>query len=92
MFGVSAQTLRDRISGAVGHDNCRTGPSTSLSHEQKEVNHVETIAELGYGHSNNKLKHLAGEMAYESTHPANQQQLVVWVLEKMEGTALEHKA
>jgi hypothetical protein len=67
MFGVPAQTLRDRISGAVDPDNCRTGPNTSLSYEQEKVlvNHVETMAELGYGYSNSKLKQLAGEMAYE---------------------------
>lgn len=68
MCGVPAQTLRDRIKGYVDPDAlCKTGPDTTLTQEQEEVlvSHVETMAELGYGYSNNKLKHLAGEMAYD---------------------------
>lgn len=63
MFGVPAKTLRDR----VDPDNCQAGADTVLTLEQEEelVKHVETMAELGYGYSNVRLKNLAGEMVFE---------------------------
>ena len=67
MICVPAQTLRDRINGNVDPRSCRVGPETVLTSSQEGVlvSHVETMAELGNGDTNTKLKDLAGEMAYD---------------------------
>ena len=67
MFCIPAQTLCDQINGNGDPRNCRVGPETVLTSSQEEVlvSHVETMADLAYGYTNTKLKHLAGEMAYD---------------------------
>ena len=61
-YGIPAQTLRDRVIGMVDPDNCALGPETLLTFEEEEtlVEHVLTLAELGYGYTNVQLQHLVG--------------------------------
>jgi hypothetical protein len=67
MYGVPSQTLRDRVCGCVDVNKCNIGVETILSLEEEErlVQHVETMGELGYGFSNVRLQHLAGELAFD---------------------------
>ena len=66
MFGVPAQTLRDRIIGLVDPSNDSCGPETLLSQEEELmlVEHVEVLAQLGYGYTNSTLKVLGGDLAF----------------------------
>ncbi|KAH3812991.1 hypothetical protein DPMN_141436 [Dreissena polymorpha] len=59
MFGVPRTTLRDRVSGHVNHDKAVVGgaPILSLDEERVLVDYVETLAQLGYGLTNERLKH-----------------------------------
>ena len=66
-FAVPVQTLRDRVKGYIDPQNFKTGGETVLTKEEEEtlVNHVETMAQLGYGYSNIQLQHLSGERAFD---------------------------
>ena len=66
MFGVPARTLRDRIIGLVDPSNDSCGPETLLSQEEELmlVEHVEVLAQLGYGYTNSTLKVLGGDLAF----------------------------
>ena len=66
-FAVPVQTLRDRVKGYIDPQNFKTGGETVLTKEEEEtlVNHVETMAQLGYGYSNIQLQHLSGELAFD---------------------------
>ncbi|KAH3715873.1 hypothetical protein DPMN_058587 [Dreissena polymorpha] len=64
MFGVPIQTLRDRVKGRVDPTNLKNENTLlSLEEEQSLVEHVEVMAQLGYGITNNKLKELGRELA-----------------------------
>ncbi|KAH3715039.1 hypothetical protein DPMN_057743 [Dreissena polymorpha] len=64
MFGVPIQTLRDRVKGRVDPTNLKNEITLlSLEEEQSLVEHVEVMAQLGYGITNNKLKELGAELA-----------------------------
>jgi transposase-like protein len=67
MFGVPPQTLRDRVLGHIHAKTFLYGGDTLFTHEEKKslVEHVETLAELGYGYSNVRLQQLAGELAHD---------------------------
>ena len=67
LYGVPAQTLRDRVKGHVNPVSYAFGGETTFSKAEEEtlVEHVETVAHLGYGLSNIQLQHLAGEMAFD---------------------------
>ena len=64
-FGVPVQTLRDRVIGLVDPDNdaCGSNPLLTRDEELTLVEHVEVLAELGYGYTNMQLKLLAGDLA-----------------------------
>ena len=64
-FGVPVQTLRDRVIGIVDPDNdaCGSDPLLTREEELTLVEHVEVLAELGYGYTNMQLKSLAGDLA-----------------------------
>ncbi|KAH3845237.1 hypothetical protein DPMN_087512 [Dreissena polymorpha] len=66
MFGVPRTTLRDRVSGHVNHDKAVVGgaPILSLDEERVLVDYVETLAQLGYGLTNERLKTLAGDLVF----------------------------
>lgn len=66
MFGIPAQTLRDRVIGLVDPSNDSCGPETLLSKEEELmlVEHVEVLAQLGYGYTNSSLKVLGGDLAF----------------------------
>ena len=76
-FGIPSQTLRDRVIGLIDSDNCAPGPDTLLSfkEEEKLVEHVLTLAELGYGYSNVQLQHLGCELAFKFGHKNSQKAL-----------------
>ena len=76
-FGIQAQTLRDRVIGLVDPDNRAPGPGTLLSIKEEEtpVDHVLTLAELGYGYTNVQLQHLCGELAFKFWHKKSQKAL-----------------
>lgn len=63
-FNVPVQTLRDRVKGRIDPSNLGN-EVTLFSHEEELslVEHVEVLAQLGYGITNNKLKDLGGELA-----------------------------
>ena len=65
MFGVPPQTLRDRFTGMVDPDSDRSS-NALLSREEEGilVEHVEVMAQLGYGYTHIQLQHLAGELAH----------------------------
>ena len=56
-IAVPVQTLRDRVKGYIDHQNFQSGGETVITKEEEEtlVNHVETMAQLGYGYSNIQL-------------------------------------
>ena len=66
-FCVPVQTLRDRVKGHKDPFNFEQGGETVLTHEEEEtlVEHVETMAQLGYGYSNIQLQHIAGELGFD---------------------------
>ena len=66
-FGVPVQTLRDTVKGHIDPVNFQVGGETILKSEEEEtlIEHVEAMAQLGYGYSNIQLQHLAGELAYD---------------------------
>jgi len=66
MFGVPQQTLRDRVSGHVKHDIAVVGGAPILNYDEERVlvDYVETLAQLGYGLTNERLKNLAGDMVF----------------------------
>lgn len=61
---MPVQTLRDRVKGHV--DALNFGGETVFTHEEELtlVEHLETLAQLGYGATNSKLQHLAGDLAF----------------------------
>lgn len=67
MFGIPPQTLRDRVLGHIDANNYCMGGETLFTRDEEEtlVDHVETLAELGYGYSNVRLQQLAGELAFD---------------------------
>ncbi|XP_053379621.1 jerky protein homolog-like [Mercenaria mercenaria] len=66
-YGVPEQTLRDRVKGIVNPLSFKQGTETVFTHEEELtlVEHIETMAELGYGITNVQLQHIAGELAYD---------------------------
>ena len=65
MFGVPPQTLRDRFTGVVDPDSLPgADPLLSKDEETVLVEHVEVMAQMGYGYTHIQLQHLAGELAY----------------------------
>ncbi|XP_053374341.1 uncharacterized protein LOC128546943 [Mercenaria mercenaria] len=67
MFGVPSRTLRDRVLGHIDAGNYCMGGETLFTRDEEEtlVEHVETLAELGYGYTNVRLQQLAGELAFD---------------------------
>lgn len=66
-YGVPEQTLRDRVKGFVNHFSAKQGGETFFSHEEEVVlmEHLKTMAQLGYGFTNTQLQHTAGELAFD---------------------------
>ena len=68
MFGVPQQTLRDRVSGHVKHDIAVFGGAPILNFDEGKkkviVDYVETLVQLGYGLTNERLKNLAGDLVF----------------------------
>ena len=64
-YNVPEQTLRDRVKGKVDMEKVKLGTENLFSEEEELslVEHLETMAQLGYGFTNAKLKYLAGELA-----------------------------
>jgi len=65
LFNVPVQTLRDRVKGKVDHLSVHVGSESLFSHAEEEgiVDHLETLAQLGYGYTNVQVQHLAGDLA-----------------------------
>lgn len=76
-YGVPVQTLRDRVKGSVDPFNFKQGKETSFTIEEELtlVEHIETMAQLGYGFSNTALKHTAGELAFDLKRKNNNKPL-----------------
>ena len=65
LFGVPPQTLRDRFTDVVDPDSLPgADPLLSKDEETVLVEHVEIMAQMGYGYTHIQLQHLAGELAY----------------------------
>ncbi|KAL4227932.1 hypothetical protein ACF0H5_013371 [Mactra antiquata] len=75
--GVPGQTLRDRVKGIVDHENAKQGGHTFFSQKEELiiVEHVKTMAELGYGFTHTQLKHVGGKIAYEHGKKENSKPL-----------------
>jgi hypothetical protein len=63
--GVPITTLKDRIKGRVNVDAVKSGPSPLFSQEQEALlsQHINTMAELGYGYSRVETINLASDYA-----------------------------
>ena len=60
------QTLRDRVRRNIGPHNVHLENET-VFHQEEEltlIKHIESMAELGYGHSNVQLQYLTGKLAH----------------------------
>ncbi|XP_060608143.1 tigger transposable element-derived protein 1-like [Ruditapes philippinarum] len=66
-FGIPVQTLRDRVKGYIDPVHFKKTKETCFRDDEELtlVEHVETMAELGYGYSNTQLQHAAGELAFD---------------------------
>jgi len=65
LFNIPVQTLRDRVKGKVDHFKVHVSSESLFSHTEKEgiVEHLEIMAQLGYGYTNVQVQHLAGDLA-----------------------------
>ena len=66
-LAVPVQILRDSVKGYINPQTFQSGGETVLTKEEKAtlVNHVETMAQLGYGYSNIQLQHRSGELVFD---------------------------
>ncbi|KAH3875884.1 hypothetical protein DPMN_039166 [Dreissena polymorpha] len=65
-FRVPVQTLRDRIKGRIDTANLKNEVTLFSSEEELSlVEHVEVLAQLGYGITYNKLKEPGKELAQD---------------------------
>ena len=64
-FGVPLSTLRDRVDGRVHIDCCQAGVPSLFSQEEESflVEHVKTMAEIGYGLTRAKVVNLETDYA-----------------------------
>lgn len=64
-FRVPRATLADRVSGQI-NPKCLKNEQTLFTQEEELslIEHVEALAQLGYGATNSKLRDMAGELAY----------------------------
>ncbi|KAJ8313688.1 hypothetical protein KUTeg_008249 [Tegillarca granosa] len=62
-FGVPITTLKDRVKSRINIDVVKSGPDPIFSLEQEALlaNHVDTMAELGYGYSRLEALNLASD-------------------------------
>ena len=62
-FGVPVMTLRDRVLGKVSLETTKPGPDSlfSMQEELTLVEHLETMAQMGYGYTHAQLKVMADE-------------------------------
>ena len=65
-FGVPVQTLRDRVKGHIDPNKCQAGAAAIFTSEEELsiVQHVEAMAQLGYGATNSRLRQLDGDLAH----------------------------
>ena len=59
-FGVPVMTLRDRVLGKVSLETTKPGPDSLFSMEEELtlVEHLETMAQMGYGYTHAQLNPL----------------------------------
>ena len=76
IFEIPTQTLRDRVLGKVDFETLRSGPRTVLDQEEEErlVNHIKQIANVGYAYTRTEIVNIASEYAVclkkrEQEHP-----------------------
>ena len=64
-FGVPVMTLRDRVLGKVSLETTKPGPDSLFSMEEELtlVEHLETMAQMGYGYTHAQLKVMAADLA-----------------------------
>lgn len=63
-FGIPVQTLRDRVKRYIDYKNLKNEETLFTSEQELSlVEHVEVLAQLGYGVTNTKLKDLGGDLA-----------------------------
>jgi hypothetical protein len=64
-FNVPMQTLRDRVIGKVDIEATRSGPQSLFSQHKKAifVEHLKSIASLGYGYTGPEVKTKASNYA-----------------------------
>ena len=64
LHDVPEQTLRDRVKGNVDPFDFRRETLFTKEEEEGLVEHLEALAQLGYGATNQKVQDLAGELAH----------------------------
>ena len=64
-FGVPVMTLRDRVLGKLSLETTKPGPDSLFSMEEELtlVEHLETMAQMGYGYTHAQLKVMATDLA-----------------------------
>jgi hypothetical protein len=64
-YGVPITTLKDRVKGRVNVDTVKSGPPPYFTQEQEALlsQHINTMAELGYGYSRMETINLASDYA-----------------------------
>lgn len=67
MYQVPFATLADRMAGRIDVDTVKSGVAPLFTQEQESLlaNHLETMAEVGYGYSRQETMNLATEYAIE---------------------------
>lgn len=60
-FGIPRRILMDRLDGKIHIDVLKSGTTPLFTEEQVVLfgNHLETVAEIGYGYSRQETIHLA---------------------------------
>lgn len=61
--GVPQQTLRDRINGRVDWTQLTKNTTFSREEEQQLVDHIKTVAAVGYGYTRTEVLTLATDFA-----------------------------
>ena len=66
-FNVPLTTLRDRVDGRVDVDSVSSGAPSLFTQEEEAfiVEHVKSMAEIGYGYTRAEVIHLASDYAID---------------------------
>ena len=65
MFDVPEMTLRDRVAGKIAIETTKPGPYSMFTREEELtlVEHLEAMAQVGYGCTHVQLKFMAAYLA-----------------------------